>query len=153
MKDDFDLISEARELAANAHAGQVDKLGDAYIQHPARVAANVIELYPEAPNSAVAVAWLHDVVEDTDVTLDRLRSLGFPDDVVSGVDAMTKRQGEAPEAYFARVGANLLAQMVKAADLKDNTDPQRVARLDVMTAERLRVKYEQSYRLLRESSV
>ncbi|WP_449374778.1 hypothetical protein [Arthrobacter psychrolactophilus] len=61
---------------------------------------------------------------------------------------MTKRNGETAEDYFSRVRANPLARMVKAADLQDNTDPVRVARLDPATADRLRDKYAQASMLL-----
>ncbi|MFQ4149659.1 HD domain-containing protein [Arthrobacter sp. LAPM80] len=148
MGNNRDLIALACDVAAAAHAGQVDKVGASYIEHPARVAANVRLLFPHAPDAAVAVAWLHDVVEDTEIGFSDLRALGFSLDVMEGVDAMTKRNGERMEDYFARVRANPLARMVKAADLLDNTDPVRVARLDPATADRLRFKYARAAELL-----
>lgn len=151
MRTAIDVIARAVEVASAAHAGQVDKSGAAYIEHPARVASNVRQLFPDAPDEAVAVAWLHDVAEDTDVGCVELLQMGFPADVVEGVDAMTKRKAEPVEEYFSRVRSNALARMVKAADLKDNTEPARVAMLDQATAERLRVKYDNAYRLLGEA--
>ena len=142
------LASYAQEIAAAAHAGQHDKAGAPYIEHPARVAGHLMALFPDASDEAVAVAWLHDTVEDTALTLDDLRTLGFPESVVAGVDAMTKRANEVPEDYFQRVRSDPLALMVKAADLRDNTDPERVKLLDAATAERLVRKYEKSQRLL-----
>lgn len=146
-----DVIARAAEVATAAHVGQVDKSGAAYIGHPARVAAIVRELFPKSPDEAVAVAWLHDVVEDTDIGCVDLLEMGFSADVVDGVNAMTKRKGEPVEEYFSRVKENPFARMVKCADLKHNTDPARVAMLDQATAERLRVKYENAYRLLGEA--
>ncbi|GAA4660308.1 HD domain-containing protein [Arthrobacter cryoconiti] len=151
METASEVIAKAAEVATAAHAGQVDKSGADYIGHPARVASNVRRLFPDAPDEAVAVAWLHDVAEDTEVGCAQLLEMGFTADVVAGVDAMTKRQAEPVEEYFSRVRANLLARMVKAADLKDNTDPARVAMLDQVTAQRLRVKYDNAYRLLGEA--
>lgn len=143
-----DVIAMAADVAGTAHAGQVDKVGANYIEHPARVAEHVRLLFPEAPDSAVAVAWLHDVVEDTEVSFRDLIVWGFSLEIIAGVDAMTKRNGEDVEDYFSRVRANPLARMVKAADLKDNTDPVRVAKLDPATADRLRAKYAKAAELL-----
>lgn len=125
----------AKEIAAAAHRGQVDKAGQPYITHPARVAARVA-----GDEHAVAAAWLHDVVEDTPVTLADLED-SFPTEVTIAVDALTRRPGEAPADYYARVRAVPLALTVKLADLADNSDPQRLARLDVATRERLIAKY------------
>lgn len=140
------LIERARALAVSAHEGQVDKSGQPYIQHPARVAARVAkQLGTHHP--AVAVAWLHDVVEDTTVTMEDIAH-HFGDDIAAAVDALTKRKGESPEHYYARVRAHPWALTVKAADIADNTDPQRLALLDAATANRLRAKYATARALL-----
>jgi (p)ppGpp synthase/HD superfamily hydrolase len=73
----------------------------------------------ESP-AAHIVAALHDLVESTDWTLDGLRAEGFDEDVVSAVDALTKRTGESYESLVARAGENALAREVKLADLADN---------------------------------
>lgn len=151
MIETTNVIARAAQVARYAHAGQVDKSGSDYVSHPERVAGNVRTLYPDASDEAVAVAWLHDVAEDTDVDCAELLRIGFSETVVTGVDAMTKRKSETVEDYFSRVNSNPLARMVKAADLKDNTDPVRVSKLDQATAERLKVKYEKAYRLLGEA--
>lgn len=134
----------ARELASTAHARQVDKAGAPYIEHPRRVAARVAgdELAGAQVRDelAVAVAWLHDVVEDTDVTAEVLRA-AFPEEVVAAVLALTRRAGEEPDVYYARVAANPLALRVKRADIADNTDPARTAALTTSTRERLAAKY------------
>ncbi|WP_181419819.1 HD domain-containing protein [Arthrobacter psychrolactophilus] len=148
MGQTVDVIAMAADVAGTAHAGQVDKVGANYIEHPARVAEILRQLFPEASDAAVAVAWLHDVVEDTEVSFRDLHVWGFSLEIVNGVDAMTKRNGETAEDYFSRVRANPLARMVKAADLQDNTDPVRVARLDPATADRLRDKYAEASMLL-----
>ncbi len=89
-----------------------------------------------------AAAWLHDVVEDTDITLDDLTELGIPEPVVTAVEALTRRPGEAPDAYYARVGADPIALLVKLADLADNSDPKRLSLLDDETRARLTAKYD-----------
>src|SRR5690606_11747524 len=91
-------------------------------------------------DNAVATAWLHDVVEDTPVTLADLEE-SFPAEVTIAVDALTRRPGEDPADYYARVRAVPLALAVKLADLADNSDPQRLARLDAATRDRLIAKY------------
>lgn len=125
----------AEQIAAAAHEGQVDKAGQPYIAHPARVAARVA-----GDERAVAAAWLHDVVEDTDVTLADLEQT-FPPEVTAAVDALTRRPHEAPADYYARVRQLPLALTVKLADLADNSDPQRLAQLDAATRDRLTAKY------------
>jgi (p)ppGpp synthase/HD superfamily hydrolase len=80
---------------------------------------------PEARMAAV----LHDVVEDGDVTLERLRAEGFPAAVVEAVDALTKREHEEDdyEAFIRRAALNPIAREVKLADLRDNSDLSRIA--------------------------
>lgn len=91
----------AESLARRVHAGDVDKAGVPYIEHPRRVAAKLTK-----PN-ARTVAWLHDVLEDTPTTESELRAQ-FDGEVVDAVVALTRIDGEAPEAYYARVRANEL---------------------------------------------
>lgn len=129
------LVDLARSIATKAHEHQVDKIGQPYIGHPARVAERV-----RGDDAAEVVAWLHDVVEDTDVTLDDLRR-HFPGMIVDAVDAISKRSGEPIDAYYARVVANPVARAVKLADIADNTDPRRSALLDEPTRTRLAAKY------------
>lgn len=133
-----DAVSVARQLATEAHAGQVDKVGEPYINHPARVAARSARAGVEAE----AAGWVHDVVEDTTVTLDELRVAGLSESVVAAVDALTRRDGEAPEEYYRRVAGDRLARIVKCADLADNSNPRRLARLDADTRNRLQAKYD-----------
>lgn len=135
--------ASAREVATEAHQGQVDKAGAAYITHPERVAAKMVRGTRQED-----VAWLHDVVEDTAVTLDRLEALGFSQDVVDAVDAMTRRDGEQPDDYYARVAANSIAVEVKLADLADNTDPERLAALPRDVRDRLQEKYAHAHEAL-----
>lgn len=141
-----DLIDLTARLAARAHEGQVDKAGRPYIEHPARVAARVRVL--GGSDTAVAAAWLHDVVEDSELSLEALSAEGIPQEVLSAVDALTKRPGEDRVSYLHRVRQNAVALLVKTADVDDNTDPQRVAKLDVGTRERLQAKYDETRAIL-----
>jgi len=77
-------VEKAIEIAARAHAGQVDKAGSAYIFHPLRIMLAV-----KTPFEKMA-AVLHDTVEDTTVTLVDLRDAGFPPEVLDAVEALTK---------------------------------------------------------------
>jgi (p)ppGpp synthase/HD superfamily hydrolase len=130
-------LGAAFELALAAHAGQTDKAGMAYVGHVARVCAGVAE----AGEAAQVVALLHDVVEDSDVPLARIEA-DFGPEVARAVDAITRRPGEAPAAYYARVAADPLARAVKLADVADNANPSRLALLEAPTRERLERKYD-----------
>ena len=116
-----ELLALAKRIALTAHEGQVDKAGAPYWHHPAFVADHV-----NSPEAKV-VAWLHDVVEDSEWSLDDLLAEGIWPEVVEGVDAITKRAGEAYEIYLDRVKANSLALAVKRADLQHNMDLSRIA--------------------------
>jgi (p)ppGpp synthase/HD superfamily hydrolase len=141
MKRTFTL-DEAIQVARRAHEGQLDKSGRPYIAHPLRVMGAM-----RGEHERMA-AVLHDVVEDTTVTLDDLTEAGCPAEVLAAVAAVSKRPGEEQSAYLARVAANPMALAVKRADIADNMSPDRLARLDAETQERLRTKYESALRQL-----
>ena len=110
----------AKAIAEEAHEGQFDKGGVPYIQHPATV-ASVLH-----GDKLRAVGWLHDVVEDTDWTLDDLRARGVDEDVVTSVDVLTRRKhAETYAEYIERVALDDMARQVKIADLWNNSDPAR----------------------------
>jgi len=115
-------LERAIAIAAMAHAGQIDKAGVPYILHRLRMMLSVDT--PEARMAAV----LHDVVEDTAVTLEQLRAEGFPETVLEAVETLTKRDGEDYEAFIRRVAPNPIARQVKLADLMDNSDLSRIAK-------------------------
>ncbi|NBK97102.1 MAG: HD domain-containing protein [Erysipelotrichia bacterium] len=105
---------KAYELAKQAHKGQVDKAGKEYINHPCAVAKMV------DTDIEKAVAYLHDVVEDTDITLEYLSTI-FPVEIINAVDAITKRVNEPYEQYLSRVESNAIAKKVKIADMTHNS--------------------------------
>lgn len=135
-------LNVAIDLAWDAHAGQTDKVGVDYIQHPLEVMRRV------TTHEEKTVAVLHDVVEDTAVTLHQLRAMLFSPEIVEAVDALTKRPGEPLAESMARVLASPLAVTVKKADISHNTDPVRQAGLVPAERARLTLKYEESARLL-----
>ena len=113
----------AFEIAKMAHAGQTDKAGLDYILHPLQVAAEV------TTDEEKAVALLHDIIEDTDVTASELLAKGLPDNVVEAVEALTKKHNQNYAAYLAGVKKNRLATAVKLADLKHNSDLSRLEKI------------------------
>lgn len=110
------MVEKALTIATQAHLGQKDKSGVDYIQHPITVASFV-----ESEEEKI-VAYLHDVVEDTDITLDDLRDAGFNENVIFAIDCITKKENEEVEQYFERVIQSDLAYVVKLADIKHNSD-------------------------------
>jgi (p)ppGpp synthase/HD superfamily hydrolase len=113
-------IEKAIEIAAREHAGQVDKAGEPYVFHPLRIMFRV-----KAPTERMA-ALLHDVIEDTPVTLDDLRNEGFAKEVIEAVEALTKRPGESRIEAARRAAQNPIALVVKLADVADNMDLGRI---------------------------
>ena len=113
-------VLKALRLATAAHSGQVDKAGEDYIKHPITVAESV------STEEAQTAALLHDVVEDTGLTLDDLRQAGFSEGILCAVDALTHREGESREAYITRLAKKPLAVTVKLADLRHNSDLSRL---------------------------
>ena len=124
-------LERALQIAAEAHAGQIDKAGAPYVLHPLRML-----IHMETPEECMA-AVLHDVVEDSEWTLDGLRSEGFDQTVVDAVDALTRREGETYDGFIERAGTNPVARRVKLADLEDNLDLSRLAKLGSGDLERL----------------
>ncbi|HEY7592593.1 MAG TPA: phosphohydrolase [Actinophytocola sp.] len=135
-------LDAAIQLARRAHEGQLDKSGRPYIAHPLRVMGHLRNEHERM------TAVLHDVVEDTDVTLDDLTALGCPPDVLAALTAISRRPGEAQADYLARVMANPIALAVKRADIADNMSVDRMGRLDAATQQRLQAKYEAALRVL-----
>ena len=132
-------LAHAISLAAQAHETQVDKAGAPYILHPLRL------MFKMASEAEMIAAVLHDVVEDTPWTLDRLRAEGFSEEVLAAVDGLTNREGEAYEDYLARVSANAISRKVKLADLEDNMDMRRLGQLTEKDIARLQ-KYHRLWR-------
>lgn len=113
-------LEKAIAIAARAHEGQVDKAGMPYILHPLRVMMAV------RTSEERIVAVLHDVLEDTDVSLDDLRAQGFSERVLTALGSVTKREGEEYPEFVQRAIADPIGRRVKLADLLDNSDLSRI---------------------------
>jgi (p)ppGpp synthase/HD superfamily hydrolase len=134
-------VEDAVSIAARAHRGQKDKAGAPYLLHPLRM---MLRMDTEA---AMMAAVLHDVVEDTEWTLERLREAGFSEEVLEAVDCLTHREGESYEEFVERVRTNLIARQVKIADLEDNMNVRRMNQLGPKELERME-KYHRAWRVL-----
>lgn len=124
------LLDKAALICVTKHAGQRDKMGQAYFQHPMRVAMRC------QTDEQKMVALLHDTIEDTDVTAEYLLAEGFPQSVVDGILSVTKREGENYEDFVARAKQNPLGRVVKLHDLEDNLNALRLDRFDADMAAR-----------------
>lgn len=138
------LLARAIEIAAAAHATQVDKGGAAYILHPLRM------MMKQTSESAMIAAVLHDVVEDWGHVwpMERLRAEGFSSEAIDAVACLTKREGEDYAAFIARAGAHPIARVVKLADLEDNMDLKRIPDPVQKDFDRL-AKYRRSWEALK----
>lgn len=112
------LTNRAMVLAYNAHHGQLDRSGIPYIFHPIHLAEQMTD------EISCCAALLHDVIEDTSVTLEQLRG-EFPEEVVTAVALLTHRQDVDYFDYVRTLKANPVAKKVKLADLAHNSDQTR----------------------------
>lgn len=126
----------ALQIAQKAHAGQVDKAGKDYILHPMTVAS-----YMDT-DTEKAIAYLHDVLEDTDVTVDELRNM-FQNEIVDTVITLTHRKDESYFEYIQRISKSKLAKKIKVADLLHNLDITRIKEPTKQDYERLE-KYKKA---------
>jgi (p)ppGpp synthase/HD superfamily hydrolase len=133
----------AIDIAIHAHDMQLDKGGMLYVLHPLHVMDTVEGI------DAKIVAVLHDVIEDTETTLENLAAYEFPQEILDAIDAITKRKGEKKEAYWARVKANPLATRVKLADIAHNTSEARLAALSEDERQYLKGKYAKALAFLK----
>lgn len=107
------MYKKALKFIALKHKGQKRRNGNAYIIHPIRVSQEV------SGDDERVVALLHDLIEDTDTTLEEIENL-FSKEVAEAVDALTHRKGESYHDYIVRVSKNKMAKEVKIADISDN---------------------------------
>jgi (p)ppGpp synthase/HD superfamily hydrolase len=136
-------------IALKAHAGQLDKAGKPYILHPLRVMMSV-----ESPSldSARIVAVLHDVVEDSEWTVERLEAeFGLTVEEQAALRLLTHGDDEDYDAYVDRLASNPLARAVKISDLRDNLDVTRLEQVTERDAKRI-TKYLRSLRKLRRAA-
>jgi len=114
------MLDKAISIATKSHQGQIDKAGQPYILHPLRV------MFSRKNETERICAVLHDVIEDTDITLDYLRREGFSEEILIALDALTRRDSETYDEFIDRIINNNIASHVKLADLCDNMDILRI---------------------------
>ena len=139
------LTAKAMNLVSQAHHGKVDKGGTPYVFHPYHLAEQMTD------ETSICVALLHDVLEDTSVTLDTLRA-HFPDEITVPVQQLTRQKCVDYFDYIRAIRQNPVATKVKLADIAHNLDFTRLsARQDLSEdqLERLKEKYERAQRILR----
>ncbi|KMS71589.1 phosphohydrolase [Streptomyces viridochromogenes] len=139
-------LADVETLARAAHAAQTDKAGRPYTEHLRAVAEGVRARGGDTDQ--IAAAWLHDAVEDAALTEQWLEEAALSRRTKNIVLAVTKRAGEPPEAYAARILATDGALLVKEADLAHNANPARLVALDETTRKRLTEKYARMRALL-----
>lgn len=140
------ILARAIALASEKHLGQFDKGGMPYILHPLKV----MYFLKTDDLELMAIAVLHDIVEDCDVTWTDLAAAGMTQRIIDGVSALTKRPGEAAAEYFARIVANSDAIKVKLADLRHNSDIRRLKGITDNDVARMK-KYHAMYLELKDS--
>lgn len=136
-----DLTKKAMQIAYKAHAGAVDKSGVPYIFHPSHLAEQM------ETEHEVIVALLHDVVEDSDITMEDLAAAGFPQDVLDAIRLLTRDKETPYLEYIAHLKENPLAKKVKMADLRHNSDVTRLEGIDAEAGKRLK-KYGAALQML-----
>ena len=138
------LTNEAMKIAYAAHHGQVDKGGIPYIFHPYHLAEQMTDEY------TTCVALLHDVVEDTNVTLEELARI-FPKEVVDAIALMTHADDTPYLEYVAKIRENPIARAVKLADLIHNSDKTRLEdqTSNAAALKRWEEKYSKALEILR----
>ena len=134
------LTKEAMNIAYNAHHKQKDKGGFPYINHPFHIAEQMKDEY------STCVALLHDVVEDSNITLNELSSI-FPPSIIQAVSILTRKEGMLYSDYINNIKNNKLATIVKLADLEHNMDETRC--VDKPLNDILLEKYLMAYAVLK----
>lgn len=143
------LTKKAMEIAYHAHHGQKDAGGVPYVFHAIHVAEQMEE------EITTCAALLHDVVEDTSVTLEMLQE-DFPDEVVELVSLLTHIPGEDYFEYIKKIQKNHRATVIKLADLAHNSDESRLSGSSSVSEEKKRawrIKYEKARKILNEGSL
>ena len=138
-----DLVKKALNLAYEGHQGIMDKAGVPYIFHPFSVALMM------TTEEETVTALLHDVVEDTEITLQDLRTEGFPDEVVKAVALLTHDEAVPYRDYIVAVSKNEIARKVKLADLTHNLDDDRHTPMTEYLAQKRENVYRPALRFLK----
>ena len=136
-----ELTKKALKLSFEAHKNQIDKSGMPYVYHPFHLAEQM------QTEEETIVALLHDVIEDTDYTIDDIKASGFSDQVIEALMLMTHDESVPYMDYVKTIKNNSIATEVKLADLKHNSDLSRFDKIDEKAIKRVQ-KYAEAVFLL-----
>lgn len=144
-----DMTKKAIKLMYEKHKDQVDKAGMPYVLHPLHVAESMTD------ENRTTVALLHDIIEDTDMTLEQLKNMGFPNEVLEALNCLTHPEGVEYFDYVQNIGTNEIATDVKLADLNHNSDLTRLNEItewDLARVEKYKkcIEYLSGIKYLRE---
>lgn len=138
-----ELTKKAMKVAYDAHSGQTDKSGLPYIFHPIHLAEQMQD------EISACVAMLHDVIEDTSISIFDLKKEGFPEDVLDALLLLTHADGSPYMSYIRAIKTNPVATTVKIADLKHNMDLSRLSESSIDDKARKRIeKYKKALMIL-----
>lgn len=137
------LTEKALGICLTAHAEQVDLAGNPYYEHPVHLAEQMDD------EATTCAALLHDVIEDTDTTLDDMTLAGMPDAVVEAVRLLTHKRGTPYMDYIEGLADNPIAKKVKLADLEHNSDLSRLPEVTERDLKRIE-KYKRAIELLKD---
>lgn len=140
-----DLTKKALKLCFEAHKEQVDKTGMPYVFHPFHLAEQMDD------ELSTVCALLHDVIEDTDMTFEKLLNMGFPIEVIDVLKLLTHEDSVPYMDYIKKTATNPTAKKVKIADLKHNNDTTRLSVIDEKAKKRCE-KYNRALDLLLKSN-
>ncbi len=132
------MLEKAIMIAVQAHKGQIDKAGKPYILHPLRV------MNSGKTEKEMICGVLHDVIEDTSITLDNLREEGFSEDIIHILDLLTRDKNMTYDEYIDRLSTDIEAISIKLYDLTDNMNRDRIPNPTITDAKR-HLKYEKAY--------
>lgn len=118
----MNILAKAIAFASSNHLHQLDKGGNAYILHPLRMMMRL----RTSDEELMAIAILHDVVEDCNVFFTELVEIGMTPRIIEGVKCLTRQAGETYEQFIERLAGNRDALLVKREDLRDNSDLTRL---------------------------
>ena len=137
------MTKKALKLCFETHKDQVDKTDMPYVFHPFHLAEQMDD------EISTVCALLHDVVEDSDMTLEGLAGMGFPAQVIEVLSLLTHAEGVPYMDYVREIAKNPLAKKVKIADLTHNSDLTRMDEVDEWAFSR-NEKYREALRILTE---
>ena len=141
IKETDNLIYKSLEIVTRVFSDKVDKGGFPYVIHLLKVYSGVSDYLEKV------CALLHDVIEDTDVTYDDLKEVGYNDEIIDILTILTKLKGEDYRAYIDRIisSNNKHAMNIKLSDLRHNMDSSRIKNPQTNDYERITKRYEPAY--------